>query len=396
LITLPTYDYYKGILQHQRMPLAFVDLDLLDENIKNIAKRAKGKKIRIASKSIRCLSIIKRILNSNTIYQGVMCFHPEEACFLADEGLDDLLVAYPTVDQKAITNITSHLKKGRQIYLMCDLAEHIQLINKIGEAENCIIPICIDLDMSVAFPALHFGVYRSSITNLQSLKQLVTVIKQNPFVKLAGAMGYEAQIAGVGDNMPNESIKNQVVRLLKKQSIKKIATWRTQAVNYLLAEGFKLDFVNGGGTGSLESTCLENALTEATAGSGFFASGLFDNYTNFKHLPAAAFAIPISRKPKKGIYTCSGGGYIASGPVGIDKCPKPYLPKGIQLFNNEGTGEVQTPIKTDLPLNLGDPILFRHSKAGELCERFNHLHLIANNEIVNTVPTYRGQGKCFM
>jgi len=38
----------------------------------------------------------------------------------------------------------------------------------------------------------------------------------------------------------------------------------------------------------------------------------------------------------------------------------------------------------------------RHAKAGELCERFDVLHLIRGSERVATVPTYRGEGACFL
>ena len=143
---------------------------------------------------------------------------------------------------------------------------------------------------------------------------------------------------------------------------------------------------------------LEEAVTEVTVGSGLYSSSLFDSYSNFQHQPAAAFAVEIVRQPKENIYTCHGGGYIASGAVGVDKQPLPYLPEGFELMAQEGTGEVQTPIvnKSTEKIGLGDPVYFRHSKAGELCERFNNLIFIANGEIIDTVPTYRGEGMCFL
>jgi D-serine deaminase-like pyridoxal phosphate-dependent protein len=159
-----------------------------------------------------------------------------------------------------------------------------------------------------------------------------------------------------------------------------------------------LDLVNAGGTGSIESSMKETWVTEITVGSGFYSPALFDYYEHFKHQPAVGFAVQIVRQPKENYFTCLGGGYIASGTVGIDKQPKPYLPDGIKLTDNEGTGEVQTPFKYkgSEKINIGDAILFRHSKAGELCERFNELHLISNGKITNIIPTYRGQGKCFL
>ncbi|MBV9615395.1 MAG: amino acid deaminase/aldolase, partial [Ktedonobacteraceae bacterium] len=162
--------------------------------------------------------------------------------------------------------------------------------------------------------------------------------------------------------------------------------------------GETLRFVNGGGTGSIATTALEDSVTEITVGSGFYAPLLFDYYQNFHYQPAAGFAIEIVRHPQPTIYTCSGGGYIASGASGREKLPKPYLPAGAALDPLEGAGEVQTPVryKGPIQLQMGNPIFLRHSKAGELCERFTHLLLVSHGAIVDEVTTYRGEGQCFI
>ena len=160
--------------------------------------------------------------------------------------------------------------------------------------------------------------------------------------------------------------------------------------------GHQLRFVNGGGTGSIEITIQDSSVTELTVGSGLYSPGLFDHYANFRHLPAAGFALPVVRVARPGIYACAGGGYIASGPTASDKQPTPYLPPGIKLMKLLGAGEVQTSITSDLTLKIGEPVFFRHAKAGELCERFNSLHLVRGGKIEAIVPTYRGQGQCFL
>jgi D-serine deaminase-like pyridoxal phosphate-dependent protein len=209
-------------------------------------------------------------------------------------------------------------------------------------------------------------------------------------------MGYEAQIAGVQDRVQGRGLQNALIPALKKRSLAELRLRRQAVVG--AAGGDNLRFVNAGGTGSLETSILEPWVTEVTVGSGFYSPALFDGYLNFKHLPAAAFAIAIVRRPRPHIYTCMGGGYVASGAAGGDRLPLPYLPEGARLIANEGVGEVQTPIQYDGPetLTIGDPIFFRHAKAGELCERFNQLYLVSEGRIVEVVPTYRGEGMCFM
>jgi D-serine deaminase-like pyridoxal phosphate-dependent protein len=159
-----------------------------------------------------------------------------------------------------------------------------------------------------------------------------------------------------------------------------------------------LEFVNAGGTGDLHLVATEPAITEATAGSGFYAPTLFDNYSAFSLEPAAMFALAVCRRPRAGIATALGGGYLASGPGAQDRLPQPYLPEGLRLEKLEGAGEVQTPLIGTAAdrLAIGEKVYFRHAKAGELCERFSSLYLVRGETILDEVPTYRGEDRCFL
>jgi D-serine deaminase-like pyridoxal phosphate-dependent protein len=252
--------------------------------------------------------------------------------------------------------------------------------------------------MTLALPGLHFGVWRSPLRSAEQAHPIIERIVHSPSVWLDGIMGYEAQIAGVGDHYPGQRLKNALVRQLKRRSAQLAATRRAEVIALAHACGAHPRFVNGGGTGSIATTRLEPAITEITVGSAFYSPGLFDNYRDFHYQPAAGYAVEIVRQPAAGIYTCLGGGYTASGAAGRDKQPQPYLPTGARLDPLEAAGEVQTPIHYRGPerLALGDPIFLRHAKAGELCERFTHLLLVRDGQIVDEVTTYRGDGQCFL
>lgn len=392
-----SYSDYLQILQDYEAPYAFVDLDYLDKNITDILKRAGNLKIRIASKSIRSVEILRYIFSKSNQFEGIMSFTTKETLYLLNQGFDNILLGYPSVNETEIEQLAVQIAQGKNIQLMVDRHEHVKLINSIGSKLNVVIPICIDLDMSSKFPGIHFGVMRSSIKNTTDLKLLLKEIKQNKFAALNGLMGYEAQIAGLGDNVSGAGLMNNIVGILKVKSIKEIAKRRKDCVQLIKDEGFDLRLVNGGGTGSIESTKNEPWVTEVTVGSGFYSPLLFDNYKQFSHLPAAAFALRVVRKPTDNIVTCLGGGYLASGAPDKLRLPQPYLPKGLKLTKNEGAGEVQTPlIQTNQNLQVGDTVFFRHSKAGELCERFNELILIKNRKVEKVVKTYRGENQCFL
>lgn len=378
------------------MPFAFVDLDLLNANSTALIQRAGNKSIRVASKSIRCIAILKHILRLNTAFQGSMCYSAAEAVHLSRNGLDDLLVAYPTWNEKQVDEVCAEVAIGKTITLMVDSAEHVTRLNSIAAKHNVMLMVCLDVDLSMDMPGLHFGVWRSPVTSVEQAVRVYDSMARSSNLRLEGIMGYEAQVAGVGDK--GGDLESRVVRLLKRHSIPRLRERRKAVVDALTARGAKLRIINGGGTGSLESTSQEDCVSEVTAGSGFYAPTLFDQFTGFAHLPSAGFAIEIVRQPRPNIYTCAGGGYVASGAAGKSKLPQPYLPRNSKLTNREAAGEVQTPIVYggSEQLSLGDPIFMRHAKAGELCEHFNHLFLIANGEIVDIVPTYRGEGCKFL
>jgi D-serine deaminase-like pyridoxal phosphate-dependent protein len=392
------YAYYREIFQGRPMPFAYLDLDLFEENIRQIAAQTGGKRIRVASKSLRCVTAIRRVLEADACFQGIMCFTAREAAYLAGLGFKDLLIGYPVWHSEDLGVVAKATAEGAQITLMIDSIAHIDQIERVAEQYNVRLPVCLDIDMSVNFPGLYFGVRRSPLRAGNDVRPVIERLKHSEHVWLDGVMGYEAQIAGLGDQVPGQAAKNTLVQQLKKRSLSIIAQRRREVVDLVRTSGLELRFVNGGGTGSELTTRVEPGVTEITVGSGFYSPTLFDNYKDFRYQPAAGYAIEIVRKPVPGIYTCLGGGYTASGAAGADKLPRPYLPEGARLIGLEGAGEVQTPVtyQGTHRIDLGDPIFMRHAKAGEICERFTHLILLKNGAIVDEVPTYRGEGHCFL
>lgn len=391
------YAYYKAVFRGRRMPFAFVDLDLLDDNIASVVRRAGGKLVRVASKSVRCLSLLRRILAADPGVRGVLCYSASEAAYLSRHGLDDLVVGYPIWDDGRIREVAEEVRKGKRVTLMADSPEHIERLGAIARDLDVVLPVCLDADMSSRLPGLHFGVLRSPLARVDQVLGLLARLEAEPHLKLDGVMGYEAQIAGLPDDLRGRPLMSWTIRALKKRSVREVAERRAAIVGAIRDRGHALRFVNGGGTGSLETTCLEACVTEVSAGSGFYSPALFDGYRRFRHRPAAAFAIEVTRRPAERIFTCHGGGYVASGAAGRDRLPSPYLPEGAALLPAEGAGEVQTPIRYEgTELGLGDPVFMRHAKAGELCEHFGTLLLVSQGRIVDEAATYRGEGHCFL
>jgi D-serine deaminase-like pyridoxal phosphate-dependent protein len=282
---------------------------------------------------------------------------------------------------------------------MVDSTEQLDLIDTVIGAVKAPLRVCLDFDAGfwLAGDRIKVGAKRTPVHTPEQARALAEAIERHPKTKLIGMMCYEGHIAGTGDIVPRNPLKSAVIRRMQRSSYEELRSRRAEAVR-LVSSVAPLEFVNAGGTGDLERVASESAMTEATAGSGFYAPTLFDNYSAFELEPAAMFALPVCRRPGPGVVTALGGGYLASGAGAKDRMPTPYLPEGLKLDPLEGTGEVQTPLKGSAAdsLQLGDNVYFRHTKAGEMCERFDRLYLVMGDAIVDQLPTYRGEGKTFL
>jgi D-serine deaminase-like pyridoxal phosphate-dependent protein len=394
-------------------PFAVVDLDALDANAADLERRAGSKPIRLASKSVRCRALQERVLARDG-FQGTLAFTLPEALWLTDRGGEDLLVAYPTADSDALRALVGVGRGGdgggggtpqELVTVMVDCVEQLDLIERATRAtREAPVRVCIDID--TAWPILggrlRVGAKRSPVRTPEQAAALARAIRAREGLRLVGIMAYEAQIAGLGDSPSGKRLRGFAIRAMQARSAHELAARRGAIVaaveNVLASAGGALEIVNGGGTGSLERTAAEPAVTEVTAGSGLYGPALFDDYRAFTLRPAAMFALPVVRRPGRGVVTALGGGYLASGPADAARLPRPHLPSGLRLERLEGAGEVQTPLLGAAAdaLSIGDRVYMRHAKAGELCERFASLHLLEGDRIVEEVPTYRGEGRCFL
>jgi D-serine deaminase-like pyridoxal phosphate-dependent protein len=378
---------------HLDAPFAVVDLDAFDANAAQLLARAGSTPVRLASKSVRVRALIDRALDAGL--QGILAFTLPEALWLAEDHAD-VVVAYPTADRAALRALAAGPARER-VTVMVDCIEHLDAIAAAGVRPDAPVRVCLDVDAGwrVLGGRVRIGARRSPLHEPEEAAALAREIVARPELVLDGLMSYEAHIAGVGDAPPGRPLVGLAIRAMQRASGRELAARRAAVVAAVRAVA-PLRFVNGGGTGSVERTAAEASVTEVAAGSGLFAPTLFDAYRAFTPQPAAAFALPVVRKPTAETATALGGGYPASGPAGRDRLPTPL--GGLRLDRQEGAGEAQTPLlgPSAAALRVGDRAWFRHAKAGELCERFDAVHAVAGGALVATYPTYRGEGRTFL
>lgn len=398
-----TYPAWRQLLGDEVLPAAVLDLDALDHNQDVLlGALGAGLTLRIASKSIRVPAVLRYLLDrGGDRMRGVMTFSAYETAFLAEEGFDDLLLAYPIGRPDEAVALA---RAAMRTTVRCVIDDVAQARHLSAAAEGAGVTLQLILDIDASWRpgrGAHFGVRRSPLRTGAQAVALAQACADLPAVTLGGIMAYEAQVASLPDapggrlvDVPIDVIK----RTIKARSIPLVAARRREVVTALHAAGWQTPLVNGGGTGSMASTSADPTITEVTAGSGFPCPHLFDGFDRLPLKPALFFALGVVRSSDPDHVTCAGGGYIASGAPGSDRLPQVHAPTGLTPLPMEGFGEVQTPFhrgEATPPLHLGDPVICRHAKAGELAERFAHYALVRGDAVVERVPTYRGAGRTF-
>ena len=384
--------------RHRSAPVVALGVEALAWNAHDLLRRAGGLPIRVASKSIRVRGVLEAVL-ALPGYRGVLAYTLAEALWLS-ETIDDVVVAYPSADARALAALAADERAADRVTIMIDGIEQLDLVDAVAapKARNP-VRVCLDFDASWRAPAPlgHVGVLRSPVHDPGELRKLAEAVIERPGFELVGIMSYEAQIAGIGDAPRGRAAEGVLLRAIQRASGAELAERRARAISGVRAIA-PLAFVNGGGTGSIERTVAEAAVTEVAAGSGLFGPHLFDHYRSFTPAPAVAFALDVVRRPNAGTATLLGGGWVASGPAGEDRLPQPVWPAGLRYAPREGAGEVQTPVigEAARDLRVGDRIWLRHTKSGELMEHANEAVPVQGGAAGEALLTYRGEGKCFL
>lgn len=378
-------------------PFGAVEVNALAHNAHDMLARANGTTIRLASKSVRVRGVIESVLTLPG-YAGVLAYTLPEALWLA-ETIDDIVVGYPTVDRAAIAVLGASPELARRVTIMVDSVTQLDFVDSVVAPDRREpIRVCLELDASWDSKAIGFtGVFRSPVRTVEQAKTLAAEIVARQGFELVGIMAYEAQIAGVVNRPPGKALRGRAVDWMQRNSYNELLERRGAVVAAVrgLAD---LEFVNGGGTGSLERTAADPSVTEIAAGSGLFGPHLFDGYSHFSPAPAAAFSLSVVRKPRPDMATILGGGWIASGPPALDRLPQLAYPLGLKYVPREAAGEVQSPLTgaAAAALTVGDRVWLRHTKAGEASEHLKEFAMVDGDRIVDSMATYRGEGKAFL
>ena len=168
--------------------------------------------LRIASKSIRSTEALHYIRERTPHFVGIMSYSAAESAYLLAQGFDDILCAYPSIDTASIIQTLPFVAQGASMVWMVDRLEQWRLLDEIGRQHGVVLSVCLDINMSMPLPKLYFGTKRSSLITLSQVQDLINHTKAMRHTKLVGLMGYEGQIAGLPEHLPDKAMLTPIIR----------------------------------------------------------------------------------------------------------------------------------------------------------------------------------------
>lgn len=293
-------------------PICVVDLDAFDANAADLVRRAAGKPVRVASKSLRVPALVRRAL-ATPGFAGVLAYSLAEALWLHEEGVtQDLLVAYPSVDRTALRALVTSPSAAAAITVMVDSLAQLDVVDSVRHSKAVPVRVALDIDAGLRLGGQHVGPKRSPLYDPGDVVALAREVLRRPGFRLVGVMTYEGQVAGVPDEVPHQRARSAVVRRMKRASLAQLGVRRREiadALHTALRDAVTLELWNAGGSGSVAEAAADPVVTEVSAGSGLLGPALFDHYQSFQPQPAAFFAVPVTRRPSPEIATVHGVGW---------------------------------------------------------------------------------------
>ena len=185
-----------------------------------------------------------------------MTYTLPETLWLAEQGFEDLLLAYPTADVGALGGWRCARPPTRRGAGGDGRLRSAPGDDRVGaRRRRAPMRVCIDIDASwwALGGRVKIGAKRSPVRTAEQAVDLAREIDRRPQIDLVALMAYEGQIAGVGDRPPGRRMRGAAIRFMQRRSAAELAE-RRAAIVAASREVAELEFVNGGGTGSLELT----------------------------------------------------------------------------------------------------------------------------------------------
>ncbi|MBU2534850.1 MAG: alanine racemase [Chloroflexota bacterium] len=216
-------------------PAALIDLDTLEANISGMSLRAAeaGLKLRPHAKIHENATVAKKQIASGAC--GVEVGVVEQAEAMAEQGIDDIIIAHPGYYGGPKGEILKKLltKSGLKLALVVDMLEQAEIISQLAQAAGRKASVLIKIDLG---RSTRFGVPPG-----KPVLDLAVQLRKLPGIEFIGIYAHEMGIKPTPEDIDEVALE--------------AAEIMTENARMLRDKGMEIEHVSVGASSTFSSTC---------------------------------------------------------------------------------------------------------------------------------------------
>jgi D-serine deaminase-like pyridoxal phosphate-dependent protein len=353
-------------------PAAIVDLDILEKNVAAAAGVLKGRSIKLRPhiKSHKCSHLARLQTDAGAV--GICCAKLGEAEAMAENGIQSILVTSPIFGLEAAARALGLATAIPDFAVVVDNPVVVDQLGSAARTHSFILPVLMDVDV---------GQRRTGVVSPEMALELARAIARQPFLKLRGVQGY----GGGWQHIPGAEARHASVA----EGMSKLDS----VIGTLRAEGFAVPIVTGGGTGTLNADLSLGVLNEIQPGSYLFMDREYHEALGQEGptFETSLFvqAQVISANQAEHVTLDAGlKAFATDGPMprpasaGFEDCEYRFFGDEFGLLTR----------RRALQIAMGDRIEFEVPHCDPTVDRYDVLHLVRGDVLVEIVPI-EGRGR---
>jgi D-serine deaminase-like pyridoxal phosphate-dependent protein len=257
-------------------PSMIVDLTLMEENIARLKQRFQGKRVQVRPhlKTVKSPELARKLLAAGAV--GGCVAKVSEAEVMAQGGVDDLLITTEIVGKPKLQRLVALVQQHPRIKVVVDSLFGAQALNEAMQDAGLEIDALLDLNV---------GQNRCGVMPEEEALTLARHFHKLSNVHLVGVQGYEGHLQHIHNAEERVQRCQQAMRLL------------TETATQLRAEGFPIEVVTTGGTGTAEICAECEGVTEVQPGSFIFMDTDYRNAIGPTYANALTILATVISRP---------------------------------------------------------------------------------------------------
>lgn len=329
-------------------PSMIADLDLVEANIQKLMDQLlpTGLNIRPHLKTTKSAILARKLAKAGA--KGGCVAKVSEAEVIAAAGFDDLLITCEIVGPAKVKRLVELYRRYRKIRIVVDSEVAASAINHALESSGIEEPISVLIDLDVG---LHRTGVKPGAPAMALARHVGGTLKH---LKLIGVQGYEGHLQHLHDREDRRRQCLESMRIL------------TETAEAMRKDGFDIEVVTTGGTGTAEFCATVPGVTELQPGSFIFMDTDYRNAVGTFYSNSLTILSTVLSKQGPRTVTIDSGLKSLTTDSGLAECKDARYTYGVlgdehgSLSWEEGTPDLTVGDRVEMIPSHIDPTVNLH------------------------------------